>query len=220
MENRSVWSEIGEVIKAVAPAVTATAAAVGAYIAVKGLNKWQTEMIGRRRAELAEEVLAGFYQARDIIRAIRSPVGYGGESAGRKVLENEPEHVKRDRDAAYVPITRYERHQAFFSELFAKRYRMRAIFGRAADVPLNAIERCVKEILVSAEMLISMAGRHSDTEQGQKFRREREEVIWGEHNSDRLAKQVDEAVEQMEKLCQPLLEGIANGQSASPGERA
>jgi hypothetical protein len=207
-----VLSEIVEVIKAVAPAVTALAAAVGAYVGIRGLNRWQAEMMGRRRTELAEEVLAGFYQARDIVAAIRSPAGYAGESADRKAPPNESEHVKRDRDAAFVPIARYQTHQAFFSELFAKRYRMRAIFGVAADGPFNALDRCVREILASANTLMGMAGRQgAENEDAQKFRREREAVIWSGFDPDKLASRVEAAVKEMEQLCQPLLEGKRNG---------
>ena len=215
-----MWSEIGEVIKALAPAVTATAAAVGAYVGIRGLNRWQAEMMGRRRTELAEDVLAGFYQARDIIAAIRSPAGYAGESANRKAPPNESEHVKRDRDAAFVPIARYQAHQVFFGELFAKRYRMRAIFGAAADGPFNAIDKCVREVLASANMLMGMAGEHgTEKEEGRKFRREREATIWGGYSDDGLAARVEAAVEQMEKLCQPLLEGTRNGRKLQPGRR-
>ena len=75
------WTEIGEVIKAVSPAITEITAMVAAVIGIKGLNKWQ--MIGRRRSEIAEDVLAGFYEARDRVSAIRSPAGFANESEGR-----------------------------------------------------------------------------------------------------------------------------------------
>jgi hypothetical protein len=37
-----------------------------AYIGYRGLTKWREERIGKRRVELAEDVLADFYQARDM----------------------------------------------------------------------------------------------------------------------------------------------------------
>ena len=63
------WEVVGEMIKAVAPVFTAGAACSGAYIAYRGLTKWHAETVGKRRVELAEDVLADFYQARDIIQA-------------------------------------------------------------------------------------------------------------------------------------------------------
>jgi hypothetical protein len=52
-------------------------------LAKAGLEKWRRETIGKRKVELAKEVLADFYQARDIIQrpdlplAIVTKVKYG-----------------------------------------------------------------------------------------------------------------------------------------------
>jgi hypothetical protein len=44
---------------------TVAAAGLGAWVAAQvALNRWRAEMTGRRRAELAEEVLADFYRLR------------------------------------------------------------------------------------------------------------------------------------------------------------
>ena len=63
-QELSVWIELAKAIPSVVTAVTAV---VGVAIAARGLNKWRAEAIGKRKADLAEEVLADFYQARDII---------------------------------------------------------------------------------------------------------------------------------------------------------
>jgi len=38
--------------------MTGLAAVVAGWAGVRGLNAWRTEMVGRRKTELAEEVLA------------------------------------------------------------------------------------------------------------------------------------------------------------------
>ena len=39
----------------------------------EGLRAWREETVGRRRAELAEEVLADFYRVRDVLHRVRRP---------------------------------------------------------------------------------------------------------------------------------------------------
>lgn len=53
--------------------VQAGSVVVAAVVAARGINTWQREYIGKRRMELAEEVLAMFYEARDAIRDVRAP---------------------------------------------------------------------------------------------------------------------------------------------------
>ena len=54
------WRDLGELIKDLAPAFTAAAAWFAACTARRGLNKWHVETIGKRKAELAEDVLSSF----------------------------------------------------------------------------------------------------------------------------------------------------------------
>ena len=68
--------------------------------AIYGIDAWRREFVGKRRMELAEEVLALFYQARDIIQSIRSPGGYVGEGQSRKQAPDE-----RPEDKAALDLT-------------------------------------------------------------------------------------------------------------------
>jgi hypothetical protein len=41
---------------------------VTGVVAIRGLSAWRQQMIGKRKAELAEQVLVGFYAARDTLK--------------------------------------------------------------------------------------------------------------------------------------------------------
>lgn len=49
---------------------------IASIVAIYGIRAWRREFIGKRKIELAEEVLALFYETRDIIRYIRDPGGF------------------------------------------------------------------------------------------------------------------------------------------------
>ena len=72
-----------EAVNALTGLATAVAAGMAVYFAAKGLSTWRKEMLGRRDAELAEGVLADFYQARDVYKWVRSPGGFSQEAVDR-----------------------------------------------------------------------------------------------------------------------------------------
>ncbi len=49
------------------------AAVVVGWAGVRGLNAWRIETVGRRKTELAEEVLAAFHRAKDVLTWARFP---------------------------------------------------------------------------------------------------------------------------------------------------
>ena len=52
--------------------IYALATGFAAGVAIYGIRSWRREFRGKRQIELAEDVLALFYEARDAITAIRS----------------------------------------------------------------------------------------------------------------------------------------------------
>jgi hypothetical protein len=74
--------------------------------AIFGINSWRREIRGRKRYELAEEVLALFYEAKERISAIRSIFGNVEEGNSRKPNPNETPDEQKALNAAYVIIER------------------------------------------------------------------------------------------------------------------
>jgi len=197
------WVEVGEIIKAVSPAITATTALAAVIIGWRGLNKWQAEMIGRRRSEIAEDVLAAFDEARDRLRSIRLHGGLFDENEGRRAPEDETPLQKRDRDAAFVPFARYQRHRDFLGSVLAKRYRLRALLGSGANVeqPFRELENCLAEVLFAVDRLMQTAGQQPAE------RSQWEATIRSHDEADAISKKMDAAIASLERLCRPILEG-------------
>ncbi len=197
------WADLGEFIKAVARVFTAGAACFAAWIAYKGLTRWQTEVLGRRRMELAEDVLSNLYEAKRLITVIRFPFATEGESAARVAPPGETDEQKRLRDSYFAPLGRYEHHMKFFSDLRAKRYRMMALFGPKVAEPFDEIEQTLSKIIAAARMLLRTAG---DEIRDVEFHRKLEATIWQAEENDEHATKVDKAVTDIEAICRPVLE--------------
>lgn len=153
---------------------------------IYGVNTWRREYIGKKRLDLAEEVLSLFYEARDAIAEIRSPFGYEGEGTTRKPATDEPPEQKAINDRAYVAIERYMKRQELFSKLQSMRYRYMAQFGRDAAKPFNDLGAIVQDILTSSRILPDYWKRqglgHWSTEQEHQRHQDQltayEQIFW------------------------------------------
>lgn len=148
------------IIEVISDAVTSIAALGTVGVAFCGLRSWRQEMIGRRKAELAEEVLADFYRARDMIERLRAPLSFKHEMTGRTSDELEDEQLARRRDSYYVPLARLAEEEEFLAAFQAKRYRFQAVFGERAAIPFDEIFAVIKKVAIAARMLIETASDH------------------------------------------------------------
>ena len=196
------FETVGNVIKVVAPVFTAAAACSGAYIAYRGLTKWHQETIGKRRIELAEEVLADFYQARDIIKAARSPFSYSHEGQSRRRGENETEEDTRLLNSYFAPTERFASKADFFAEAWARRYRFTAFFGPEAARAYDDLFEVRNEIIAAVRSLIS-AHRHqvSPTERARW-----EDTIWAGAEDDLIPARIDRVIDAIEATCRPAIQ--------------
>lgn len=131
-DHETLMSDAPDWVSAVGNLTTGMAAAFAAWQGVRSLTAWRVEATGRRRIELAEDVLSGFYQIRAIIHDARAPFVRSGEMQPE---EGVAEEVATN--SVYAPRRRLRRHLSFITEFRAKRYRFAAIFDPESTGPFD-----------------------------------------------------------------------------------
>jgi hypothetical protein len=99
-----LWGENMETILQILQSVSII---IACWVAIFGINAWRREFIGKRRIELAEEVLGAFFAVKDAISYIRSPVSYTDEGSTRKKQNYETEEETKIMNRAYIVFERY-----------------------------------------------------------------------------------------------------------------
>ena len=197
-----------DLLKAGPSIVTAVVAVCGLKIAKAGLSKWRSETIGKRKADVAEQVLAGFYEARDIIAHARSPMGWGDEGNTRTPAANETETDKSLLNSYFRTVERLNKKNEFFAHLAARRYSFIALFGADAAKPFDEIFSIRQSVVLAVHML---SQTHMQTRGRLRERAPAESewestIGWGVTDDDKIAHRIDKAVEAMETACRPAIQ--------------
>lgn len=174
---------------------------VTAYLAVKGIDAWKKEVVGRRKAELAEEVLALFYKMQDMIGWARFPGSYAHEGKTRPPVEGEKPEEARLRESYYVAVERLTEDSSFYADLQAAKYRFMACFGADSKKPFDAMKQIRTKIMLSAHALA----------RGDKLSNEQKEQMEGDigwvlGDEDKIGEQIEETIREIEAICRPCLE--------------
>jgi hypothetical protein len=163
----------------------------------------------KRRTEFAEEVLADFYRAHDIIKAVRSPGSFGNEGSTRQKADWESEDDTRVLNGYFVAIERLNNRGEFFAQLHARRYRFVALFGLDAGKPYDDLFSVRSEIISAVQMLVMT---HRDRDQGSlpADRRKWRGVVWeGSNPEDPIPAGLNRIVKTIENICQPVIQDLA-----------
>ncbi|MGI9306619.1 MAG: hypothetical protein ACR2P5_04865 [Gammaproteobacteria bacterium] len=184
-----------------------------AGMAMYGLDAWRREHTGRRQIELAEETLALFYEARDVIKHIRAPMSFGSETADIERVEGETEQDWVARRNASVAYRRYDSHRDLFSRIHSLRYRFMAQIGRTEAEPFQELRSIVTEILSAADALARLWPRgHFRTEDQLEVHHERvekyEAIFWDTMDEDDpINPRLEALFSRMEATCQKVISG-------------
>ncbi len=197
-------------VTALANVCIACAAVFAARQGIRGLNAWRAEAVGKRTMELAEEVLADFYQAQEIIDEARIPVSFGDEGRTRQDADWETEDDKRTLNAYFVPAERLSKAGEFFAQLMARRYRFLALFGQEAAKPYDELFNIRREILGAVRMLFVT---HQQRREGTlpQDRKKWEETIGWVSEEDAISRRLVGAVGEIEKICRPIIDADVKG---------
>ena len=172
-----------------------------------GFRTWRKQRWLERRQAVAEQVLAEFYEARDIIRAARQPGSFSGEGESREPIEGESEAEAKYRNALYVPAERLLRQNEFFAKLEASKYRFMALFGQEQAEPFDKLKGMRNRVLISSGMLIRTYNEDRDRKgkRPEHYENWEHDIGWIDPEKDELAKDVEAVIAAMETVCRPLL---------------
>ena len=173
-----------------------TLAQAGAVISacwaiISGIGAWRREFIEKRQIELAEQVLAKFFEIKDAIAMIRSPFSRSDEGSSRKRSEHESRETSELLDRGYIVFERYSTKESAFADFNTLKYRFMASFGAESEQIFTDTTTILNTIFVSAQML----GTHywqrqgrvpMEPEEGEQHLQEmqRHQKIFWDHGTD------------------------------------
>jgi hypothetical protein len=120
---------------------------------VSGIGAWKREFIGKRQIELAEQILAKFFEVKDAIAFIRNPFSNSDEGKTRKKSEKEQPDESTLLDRGYIVVERYLKKESVFSDFAVLKYRCMASFGANTEEIFDETNKLLNSIVVSAQML-------------------------------------------------------------------
>jgi len=177
--------------------------------AIYGIISWRREHLGKRKIDLAEEVLCSIYEIKDVIKYIRNPISFPDVSSTRKRAEYETEKQSKFLDNAYVVFERYNKHKNVFSNFYKLKYRYMANFGKNSEEPFVIIGKASNNIFFAARMLGQVYWKDQDGrgmsdkefENHRKKLEKFERIFWEENDKDDINRKVDEAISICESIC-------------------
>jgi len=166
--------------------------------AILGYNAWKKEFSGKRKIELAEEVLALFYEARNAIRTIRGRVSYSNEGSTESHL-NEPPAVQ-------VFYERYEKRQEVFNKLSSKRYQFKARMG--TEKPFEELKKIMDDMWIAARTLIRISEYYGNNDEKVRDEKRKSELfILSSSTDDPITTRMDKVISDIEEICRPIILG-------------
>jgi|EndMetStandDraft_9_1072997.scaffolds.fasta_scaffold20072_1 hypothetical protein len=201
-------------LAAAAPIFIAAAAVSGAIIAVLSYRKWHSETTGKRKIELAEEVLARAYRARQAIASARSPLGWGNEGATRKRSEDETPSESQAKDAYYRTVERLLAENEVFTDLRSKKFLAMAYFPSDVAMPFDDLQKLRSSIIMSAQHLIQWYGKPQAQMPAMQleFMRWEADIGWGAAvvEDDEKERELDRIIAEFERIFGAWLHRPAN----------
>jgi len=190
----------GEEVKMGLEMLSSIAVIVASGAAIYGIFAWKKEFQGKRNIELAEDVLALFYEAKDAIRAIRCPLSHQGEGAMRE--------SQQAIDTAII-YERYEKRQGIFNKLGSKRYQFKARFGTEKDKPFEDLNNIIIDIRSAADGLSMTQNKsaNNDNSKDNKDWQKYMSVIYLFMPDDPITPRVNEVISDIEAICKHIITG-------------
>jgi hypothetical protein len=193
-------------MQGIAALVAAGATVATAYFASRALSAWRGEVIGRRKVELAEDILAAAHEADEVVKGARSPMAYNGEGASLNLGPEIEEGQRRNAEAMYAVAERLNAKLDLWAKIEALRYRARAYFGEPVWGALSEILRIRAQVHGASVALARNALRAAPQRISQQLQERYEALIWYADDPDEpLQVRVDAAINSLKQSCGPTI---------------
>ncbi|MFY0574188.1 hypothetical protein ACN28S_07375 [Cystobacter fuscus] len=162
----------------------------------------------KRRTELAEQVLADFYKAKELFQSARQPFSTSSEGLTRERSEDETETETSYKNYLYAPFERLAKNITFFTELNARKHRFAALFGPEALEPFAIIVTSYNRVASATDILIEdYDARRQGQDMDDKTRKEFMRIIGRGYDdaNDEIGNEIKRAVSKIEAICIPIL---------------
>jgi hypothetical protein len=201
--------EIFEVIKDV---VLIVAAAIGSYVALKGLNTWQRQLTGQTEYDLARRILVTLFKYRDAIDQTRHPAMWGDEMPSPP--EEEAKEMSFKEIQFYGSSKAYQKRwnnvQTKKSSLYADLVESEAIWGIELKNLFQPIFDLEHELFVQIRHHIELTNPKTPDDHKEailKLAKEKRDILYsslGEENDD-FRSELLAAIGKIENFLKPYL---------------
>jgi hypothetical protein len=120
---------------------------------ISGIGAWKREFIGKRKIELAEQVLARFFEVKDAIAFIRNPFASSEEGTTRQKNPKEQPDETDLLNRGYIVVERYAKKENVFADFNTLKYKFMASFGPETEQIFIDTNKAINSIFISARML-------------------------------------------------------------------
>ena len=90
-----------------APVVQAISVAVTGFVAIIALRAWQVQLVGKRRFEVAEQVITAVYEAQEALSYMRRSYYLSDDTRERSRPDDESELEAKQRDTCFIMEKRF-----------------------------------------------------------------------------------------------------------------
>lgn len=200
-----------ETLSTIGGMLGSVAVIIAAVVATFQINAWRREHVGKKRAELAEETLALFYEAQDAINAARSILGFPQDSDDAAKMTGDTNRGRSESQDVLLVTGRLHQRQDLFSRIRALRFRFAAVFGKTQAKPFYDLVNLCIAVTSAEKSLVRLQRALERPNAPARFSQKLEEadacVYGGDVESDPTTLALAEIVEQVESICQPEIQG-------------
>jgi hypothetical protein len=182
-----------------------------AFAGFKTFDRWKREKVEEVRMEIAVEMLALAYQAKNVFAIIRSALVYSYEWSDMQLAPGETDDVRDRRGPYYARLKRIHANKDFFEQLWQLQPKCMAVLGADTEELFKLLHQARRYIEVGCEMLASRNAEAPDPNAGSRVLYEQMRRDIADHGNfepekDRVGKMLRDFQAKAEGLCRPIIE--------------